>query len=72
LENEPTQGEQHNVETEATTTDEAARPRGTAATLSTARQAKVVKRSLEVAAKTTAMGMDKRALERLRETIGPS
>lgn len=71
LENESTQGEQHNVETEATTTDEAARPRGTVATLSPAWQTKTGQRSLEVAASQAAMGVDQRSLEWLKETIGP-
>ena len=71
LENESTQGEQQNVETEATTTDEAARPRGTDTALSTARQAKVVERPLEMATKATAMGMDQRTLKRLTETVSP-
>ena len=71
LENEPTQGEQQNVKTEATTTDEAARPGGTDTALSTARQAKVVERPLEVAEKATAMGMDQRTLERLTEKVIP-
>ena len=69
LGNESTQGEQHNVEAEAATTDEAARPRGTDTALSTAWQAKVVKRPLEMAAKATAMGMDERTLERMKETV---